>query len=483
MSLKKTAAIATAVGVMAAISVPAMAMENEIHGMYKLKYIVSDADNGGASYITPNTSNEKLKANNFFEQRARLFYTAKANDDLKLVTGFEIDSVFGDKAQGSITPANVASGALTYRNSGGALESDAVNLETKHVYLDFKIPSTPTRVTAGIQPIKDALKGVFFDADVAGVNTVSKVGPATIGLGYFRAYDQSFFMTTNTPPKGMNNLDIVALNADVNLNKNLKVGAAYYLYSDNRDNTPTKLHTFGVNADAKFGPLGVSGFAAMQQGVKGGSSTVAHTVYTGYAFNGAAKLAIGPGALRTALLFTSGDDGKDGINTAWQSVNQSLNAPSTGLNGTAPATNSYNDSNMMLLNRSVNMGGTSTDRAIIYDTNNKDQGVWLASIGYDANITPKTYASANVGCAWVAKQNAIKPVDKATGAANGSNFQGTEINLETGYKMYDNLTASVQAAYVILGGYYKGSAANSSASAVKDPENPYTARVVLSYAF
>ena len=41
------------------------------------------------------TSNN-LKTNNYFEQRARLFYTAKASDDLKLVTGFEIDSVWGD---------------------------------------------------------------------------------------------------------------------------------------------------------------------------------------------------------------------------------------------------------------------------------------------------------------------------------------------------------------------------------------------------
>jgi hypothetical protein len=60
---------------------------------------------------------------------------------------------------------------------------------------------------------------------------------------------------------------------------------------------------------------------------------------------------------------------------------------------------------------------------------------------------------------------------------------GTEINAEAGYKMYDNLTASLQAAYVILGGAYKGSAADSAAGALKDPEDPYTARVVLSYNF
>ena len=453
MSLKKTAAIAAAVGALAAISVPAMALENEFHGMYKLKYFVSDYDNGGAGYINPDANREKLTANNYFEQRARIFYTAKANDDLKLVTAFEIDSVFGDKAQGSLTTANVASGAIGFRNSGGALESDSVNIETKHVYLDFKIPSTPVKVT-----------------------------------GYFRGYDQSFFSTSSTE-RGLNDVDIVALNADFNINKDLKVGGAYYLYSDNRDSTPTILHTFGINADAKVGPLGVSGFAALQQGYKSKSPTVAglagaHKHFNGYALNGAVKLPIGPGNLRSAILFTSGDNQEDATDTSWQSVNQSLNAPSQGLNSlTQSSTNSYNDSNMMLLNRAVNMQGTTTDRAIVYDTNNKSQGVFLYSLGYDATITPKLYANGNVGFAWVAKQNKNKPVDPATRHQNLTNFQGAEINLETGYKMYDNLTASIQAAYVILGGYYANSATNSVAVSTKDPENPYTARVVLSYAF
>ena len=177
---------------------------------------------------------ENMKNANFFDQRARIFYTAKASDDLKLVTGFEIDSVFGDKAQGSINNASVGAtgtGAVAFRNSGGALESDAVNLETKWVYLDFKIPSTTTRVTTGIQPIKDAFKGIFLDADIAGINTVSAFGPATVGVGYFRAYDESFMSYTsgtkiNRATRGIDDLDIAAATLDYNVNKNLKVGAA-----------------------------------------------------------------------------------------------------------------------------------------------------------------------------------------------------------------------------------------------------------------
>ena len=488
MSLKKTAAILAAAGALAAISVPAMALENEFHGMYKMKYFLSNYENGGSGFITPVTqnlvtlttspNNENLKANNYFEQRARLQYIAKVSDDLKLVTHFELDSVFGDKAQGSAT-----------RNQGGALEADAVNLETKNVYLDFKIPSTPINVKAGIQPYKDAFKGVFLDADIAGVRTVSTFGPATVGLAYFRAYDQSFF-STSTLPRGQFNLDIIALDTAFAISKDLKVGASYYLYSDDRGPSgavvgSTNIHTFGANVDAKVGPLGLSGFAAMQQGLTKGRTRVA---YNGYAFNAAAKMAIGPGTLRTAALWTTGDDGQDNINTAWQSVRQTQNQA----NGSS--TNSYNDSHMMLLNRDTSMGGTSTDQNLVYTTNNNNQGVILATLGYDANLTPKLYANANAGFAWVSKTNHSLPTNTATsivplrpvslkdGNFNGSNFLGTEINLEAGYKMYDNLTASVQAAYLILGGYYKDTIFKADGSS-QDPENPYTARIVLSYAF
>ena len=118
----------------------------------------------------------------------------------------------------------------------------------------------------------------------------------------------------------------------------------------------------------------------------------------------------------------------------------------------------------------------------------------LVTAGYDANLTPKLYANVNVGAAMVAESrrfnnndlgdaNALKPiVTGTTSTRNSSSYLGTEINVETGYKLYDNLTTSVQAAYVILGDYYKGT--NQVAGhAGTDPDNPYTARVVLSYAF
>src|SRR6266568_314038 len=162
MTLKKKILVVSAAGALiAAAAVPALALENEFHGSYKLKFFNDNYEQGSFGQLTPTTLGG-LNNSNYFEQRARLFYTAKASDDLKLVTGFEIDSVFGDKSQGGIAvnggtntaTSPLATNATAFRNSGGALDADAVNLETKWVYLDFNIPSAPVNVKAGIQAYK-----------------------------------------------------------------------------------------------------------------------------------------------------------------------------------------------------------------------------------------------------------------------------------------------------------------------------------------
>ncbi|BCS55667.1 hypothetical protein [Geobacter sp. SVR] len=517
MKLKKTVAIAAAASALAAVSVPAMAFENEFHGTSRLRYFLSNYENANKGGVLlpltsgairgPNTSDttENLKMNNYFEQRTRIFYTAKASDDLKLVTGFEIDSVFGDKAQGATTAAgstvNGSTVVGTGRNQGGALESDTVNLETKWVYLDFKIPSTPVQVKAGIQPIKDQLKGVFFDADIAGILTTSKIGAATVNAGYFRGYDQSFFGTNR--PYGMDNLNLGLLEGKFALSKDLNVGAVYYLYDDSRgsvtgvadaNGTNTNLgndfqvHVFGVNGDAKLGKLSLSGFAAYQYGIiKQSNANSAHL--NAYAANVAAKAPIGPGTLRTALLVTSGNGQSDtpanGHLKGWVSIDQNQN---NSWAGNASAVNTYNESGMLLLNRNAAASTGTTDTSIVYNTGNgtnplNAQGVYLATVGYDLNITPKFYTNFNAGAAWAAHTNSLKPVDKATTMQNATNYMATEINLETGYKMYDNLTASLQAAYVFLGGYYKNSSFYGTQASPKDPENPYTIRTSLIYNF
>jgi hypothetical protein len=511
MNLKKTVAIAAAAGALAAISVPAMAFENEFHGMYKFKFIMSDQDNGGTasdSIFRP-TADEKdhNHPNSYLEQRARLSYIAKANDDLKLVTHFELDARFGGTNTGKYGPAystapgsTAAVGGVAGSNDGGALDSDGISLETKWVYLDFNV-GTPTNVKVGIMPYKDTLKGIFVDADAAAVYTTNKFGAATVGLGFVRAYDGKGLANVGTGPGtgsgafvGDKNTDLYILDTKYNLTKDVSLGLSYYFAALNLPNNAvlpavatnqqTLLNTFGLNADAKIGAAKLSGFAAFQAGSAKTSGTAATAYLHGYALNVAGALPIGPGTFRTAGLLVSGDEGSDKQINAWIPVKTYKPAAGTSTGASTSSVTSYNESGMMLLIRNTAQNNTNTDRYMIGTPDNQAKGLILYTLGYDANITPKFYANTNLGFAW-AQKNGIQNQGIATTALpsnNGTNFMGAELNIETGYKLYDNLTASIQAAYVLLGGAYNGSITKVDGTRGY-PQDPYTGRVVLSYLF
>lgn len=475
----------------------AYALEHEFHGAYNMTYYISNYEsagapgfiltgpnstlNGGPAGLPTGNSDGSLKENNYFEQRARIYYTAKSSENAKLVTGFEIDSVWGDKAASAAT-----------RNSGAALEADAVNLETKWVYLDLKIPSTPTRTKIGIQPFKDNIKGIFADFDAAGISTITDLGAAKIQLAYFRGYDQSYF-STKPSVRGVNDLDIGVVGIKYALNDKSNIGFDYYLYSDPRNlnvpaaNTNLLIHTFGLYGETNIDKINLSGLLAYQSGTLEATSGKKSDL-DAFAFNLMAKAPLGKGTVKTAFLYTSGNDndsstGKDNHYTGWVGTNQSQNAIWTPAVG---GTNSYNDCDMMLLARSTMNMPSTTDNHLIFNSGNgtsptNSQGQYLYSIGYSHPLTDNWNVKSNLGLAWVAEENILKPINKKTGKVNGSDFQGGELNLETSYKVYDNVTAKFQAAYVMLGDYYKDSW--STPDRIQTPEDPYTVRFIINYTF
>ena len=462
MNFKKAATIAAAAGALAAVSVPAMAFENEVHGTYNLKFFGSNYENGFSSSIVPNAYPDNNKANNFIEQRARLQYIAKASDDLKLVTHFELDTKFGGDKTGKY---GVSSDA-------GSLDADGVMLETKHVYLDFNLGTV--NLKTGIQPIKDNLKGILIDADVAGITVTGKPKPELkLVAGFYRLGTDSSITAsttnynTNISELGHNNIDLALVSGKYAVNKDLNVGAGYYLFSSYQTAAATTYHTFAIDADAKVGPATVSGFVAAQVGSVGVTTATAHRSIAAYAANLGAKLPVGPGTAHATFLYTSGDGDQSATNTRdteWKNC----------------GVTTFTEGNMMLLVR-TGAGGTTNDRTIVGPAGAGKTGVTFLAAGYDAVLSPKLFANANVGVAFAATSE--KAPAAPSGVRNNNNLLGTELNAEVGYKVYDNLTAKVQSAYVILGDYYKDAASNSIASSPKSPDNPYTGRIMLSYAF
>ncbi|MDD2309770.1 MAG: hypothetical protein PHH91_09340 [Desulfuromonadaceae bacterium] len=433
MNFKKAATIATAVGALAAVSVPAFALENEFHGMYRLRAMMSNYENAAGGALLDDASTLTV-----FEQRARLQYTAKANADLKLVTQFEIDSSWGDAAYSN------------GRGTGGAMGADTVNLETKHVYLDYNCPLTGANFKVGIQAQSDAYKGVLFNDDLAGIFAAKKFGAVTATAGFARLEDAG-----NASPVGKKTNDLFLLDAKFAVSKDLSVGGSYYLVrTDILQAKASDMHMVGVNAAAKFGIVNADAFVAYQGGKELYSAT--RRDVSAFAAQVGAKVNLDKaGTVRADVLYLSGDDGAGSTTNAWQTMDSGV----TSSAALTSASNNYYGSKMMLLVRNVyNM---DSDKALVYNLSN----LTLLTAGYDAKISDKLGASVNLGYAMLNEKGALS-----------SSSIGTELNAQVDYKMFDNLTASLQAAYVFVG----DGAVNGTG---KGADDPYLTALMLNYTF
>jgi len=467
MKLNKKIMVAAAAGALAvAAAVPAMAIENEFHGSIMFRSFLSNMDATNAPTIyTPGTStgwDKSRKTNNYTEQRTRLSYIGKASDDLKLVTQFEIDTVWGNTSK-------------TKANGGGGIDTDSVNIEVRHAYLDFNLGKS-VNAKIGQQSYKDTIKGLYVDADLPMAYVTVKAGKAyKLGLGYSRFNDAGLGATTgNTKYNGRLNADLYVIDNTMTFGKNAKATLSYYLNVDNaKAGLEKKVHTFGLGGSAKFGKLTVDGFAAMQAGTHRGGTNGASENYHGWAANAVAKMPVGPGTMKIGGLFVSGDNnGANGNNhdNGWQTLSS---------NNEAAIQNTYNDGSMMILTRNTNLGGTNTNVFIRKPVTN----IALAHVGYNAKVTEKLSAMANVGMAWAPASES--PV--VGQYSNSGDFMGTEINMMTKYQLYKNLDVRFQAAYVFLGSYYKNLASRSVGGAITknvgDMADPYTASLGIRYAF
>lgn len=483
LGLKEAAAVVAAVGCMVG---SASAMEHEFNGRLLIKGDLTNFDQaGGNDASAKSTLYRTNPSRSFFysEQRARLRYTGTLLDEVKVITQFEIDSRWGDTSQGSPNQST--------RNQGGAMETDQVNLETKNVYMDFKVPYLPTKVKAGLMPFDDSYKGIFLSSDIAGVMTATKLNGLTISAGWLRGYDNlNFKGATDVLPAGTAgtggtgavsgynpgrySLDLGILEAKYSLSKELTVGGSYYLtYSNLEKKGFNILNTLGVNAAYKFASGSLDGFLLVQSGDNPTNNygQVGQSV-SAYAANLAAKLKAGPGTLRTSVLYASGDDGKGSVG-AFQGVNQL---------GSGNATSTYSAAQMTMLITNTKYS-SNTDRALINTVSNYNQGVMGAFLGYDLEID-KTFIKTNLGMAAAAENNnTFKPKNLAKNDYSNGKYIGTEVNAEIGYKITPNLSASVVGGYVMLGDYYKDTVKNSASGSIETPDNPWKTQVVLNLAF
>ena len=193
MSMKKSMKVLVAMLALAALSTPAFALEHEVSGKFASFYAVSNFTATGKLEKSAPTAN-------WFDQRVRLFYNAKADNNVKLVSKFELDYSFWGNSSFN-----------TKRNQGGAIGADTVNIETKNLYLDWTLPTCNLNAKVGMQGYDDAFSGIIFGDDMAGVLLTHSYSNASTSLGFFPKLNHRIalrrnrysmwnsFRTTNAP--------------------------------------------------------------------------------------------------------------------------------------------------------------------------------------------------------------------------------------------------------------------------------------------
>ena len=402
-----------------------------------------------------------------FEQRARIQYIAKASDDLRLVTFFEIDSSWGDGAY------------QNGRGTGAGAGGDTVNIETKNVFLDFNIPSTPVNMKVGLQPWSDAYKGIIYNNDLAGALATGKFDALTAQAAFFRTYDQGGNTTL-----GKKNVDVYVLDGKFALTKDTTLGASYYVFYNDTNEAAAQgengmTHTLGLKGATKLGIVDLDAFALYQTGntlydYRTDAGNVGSTKdVSAWAAQIAASANLGMATVRGALLYTSGDDRKDASESnAFQVIQENANLaspPTFSAQG-----GNYYSANMLLLFR--NVVNTDSDQAIVANLNNGNHGVMAGFLGTDIKVNDKFTIVANLGAAWNSEDQ-----DTDVNGTKDDAYLGTEVNLNLNYKLYPNLTATLQGAYLMLGKYYDKSVVTTSGT--KDPADPYLAGLMFNYTF
>jgi hypothetical protein len=498
--MRKGFVVLLAALVVAMFAVPAMA-GTEVSGFYRSKGFVSNFKTAATSASVAKDAPTAA----YLEQRLRTRF-AFGEENVKVVWFSEIDFTWGDAA-GS-TPVAIVQNATgtpnptvgystlgAQRNSGGALGGDRINLETKNVFVWFKLPNTSLDFTVGLQGQSDAYAGLLFGAaDMAGIFANGKFEPVTYKLGFAKLYENS---TSKTD-------DMTLYVASVGFVpvKEVKLGLNFYFLQDDTgkvggvtqfpfnpltqvalDNTLNKkrIYTPGVDVAFKLGPATLSAFALYQTGkieflVPGASDLD----IKGFAGDVRADLNVGPGKAFIEGLYISGGDG---TGDEYESIItlSDVNA--------SPGGNSFfarTDMMILLVNAddintsqaligaaaSVTPGGSALSSRFgtcVTSPGNCGRGIWHVAAGYTQKLGDRLTAKVGAG-----HLRATKLL--VSDASFMDKTMGTEVNANVNYNIMKGLDFGVYGAYAWLGDFYKPNATD-------DPDDPFDVHFRLNYAF
>jgi hypothetical protein len=452
-----------------AIALPATA-GMEASGFYRAKGYVSNFYNGGSAGIV----GKDALTNAFVEQRFRVRF-AFGEENVKAVWFSEVDfTSWGDTA-GNAAPGT--DGAR--RNAGGALGADKINLETKNIFLWFKVPNTSLEFTVGLQGQSDSYAGLLYGgADMSGVFMTGKFDPVGYKLGWAKLYE-------NNTAKS-DDLTLYVAEAKFSPTKEVKLGLNFYFLQDDTGKVAgtlpgnpsgvsglnkIRVYTPGVDASFNLGPLTLSGFALYNWGKVDFPGSTPDTDIKGWAADVRGDMNLGPGKFFLEGLYVSGGD-QSGTNPDFESV-----VTLSDRNASPGGNSAYGRTDMVILlgpSDAINAaqcligcsGGTAGQ-----SPSNGGRGMWHIGAGYSQKFTDKVSGKIGVGYLTATDKLVSDPSFK-------DKEMGTEINASVNYNIMKGLDVGLVGAYAFIGDFFKTSSTSSG-----DPDEAYDIHGRINYSF
>jgi hypothetical protein len=448
--MKKFSILALAALLVVALTVPAAALENEFGGYWRTRMYQQNDFNG---------ERERGDDERLVDTRTRLYYTAKINDNLKLVNKFEMDAVWGEDEDGGTTEYDVVDaagntiGTTTVDNPNrslyGDIGADGVRVEVKNSYADFN--TGPVNWTVGVQPYA-LFRSFHIDADASGIIGRWKIMDNFVLAGsWLKAYEGGSDAGIN------DDADTYTLSGAFYFSENISIKPSFsWLTSSDAQEAITAIsplafpagvtageadiYTYGFDFDASFDMFSVWLTAYGQTGdldLSGASDLD----FKGWLAAVGGNVMLGPVDLHGEFIYTPGDDDPtDGDYDA-------IFSPSA----------SYYWSEIMgygVFDNQVSVGSPA----------DKVQNLIAANIG--AGFKPMDKLSLTLDVWWAQLEE---------DDANGEDELGTEVDLRITYELVEGLNLDLVGAYL-----FAGDATSLDGS---NDEDPYEIGAQLSLSF
>lgn len=445
-----------------AIVLPASAFEVKYGGLFRVRPQFNDNLTGANPPGNPIGSNYNDNQQ-YIDQRLRIFMQFIASENLRLVTGFEMDTLWGGFGN-----------KLRYEHR------DAINVELKHAYVDFMIPCTPVRSKIGLQPLA-FMQGWIIDEDFTAADFSAKFDPITVSAGYVQEMTAN---NTNQPvTQWSQRVDDWYLSASyaqgpftagiVGFYQNGRDGGSINVnsfVSDAPRGNDDDLFDLGVNLGYKLDWMNVFLNYVQNLGSYKSRTTNQSVDYKGFMVEAGSNFFWGPFTFNLGGFVTSGDDQESKLTNTYQGF-------------VYPIGRSHYWSEIMGLGTLENTTGFA---GVADQVTNNNIGA------YSAGDHPSNIWTINAGAAWQALEatkltfnyyylgtyNAVWGGTKVTPVGvtrnYNSNSLGHEFDLYLDQKVVDGLMLRLVGAYMI---------ANDGYSIFNEDANPWELGARLQWSF